>query len=545
MSAIAERELRPEDEGRNGMMAGPGAGAPNVDSGGDPRRERLLVFALAATVLLVAVLTVTPWPVGAFQDDAIYTVLAKALANGEGFRLTNLPGSPYNTHYPPGYPLVLAALWKLWPAFPDNIVLFKFVNAFFLSAAAVGTYVLCRTRWGFAPWQAAVAALIGTVSVTVLLITGVVLSEPLFLALLFPTLLACERAADTGDVRTAIVAGLLVGVLAMVRTLGAFALPAALLVLLLRGHWRALFALGFAAALFLVPWQLWVTAHQGEIAHPLVGKYGSYGAWLVEGYRQGGWDFARAAVVRNAQDIDSTISYMLLPVAQRLPRGIVFVSLLVFLVAGMKRYARNAPVTLGFLACYMLVVMLWPFEPNRFLLAIWPLWFPLAAVGAVACWQLRLPRAALVPWRAVIVVTAGAMSGGYLWYNGIGYSNKWWAAVQRNAGERARPIAEWVARHTSPSAVLSTEDDLIIYLYTGRKAVPTSTFTAAERVRPLTDAEDSTAVREIFSAYNPDYFIVGGDVGLRTARALVERTPPELRPVGRTPKVMIFKRLTR
>ncbi|MFP5354196.1 MAG: hypothetical protein ACLGIK_03435, partial [Gemmatimonadota bacterium] len=367
MSAVAAQATQPDDDEGNGTMTGPGDRRPNVDSGGDPRRERLLMFALGAAVLLVAVLTVTPWPVGAFQDDAIYTVLAKALASGDGFRLTNLPGSPYNTHYPPGYPLVLAALWKLWPAFPDNIVLFKFANAFFLAAAAIGTYVFARRRWHLAPWQAVATALVGTLSVVVLLITGVVLSEPLFLALLLPTLLVSERAAETGDVRTALVAGLLIGALSMVRTLGVFVGPAVALVFVVRGHWRAMFALGMAAALFLVPWQLWVAAHQGEIAHPLVGKYGSYGAWLAEGYREGGWAFARGVVVRNAQDIDRTINYMILPVRQQLPRGIVFAALLVFLVAGTKRYARNAPVTLGFLACYMLVVMLWPFEPARFL----------------------------------------------------------------------------------------------------------------------------------------------------------------------------------
>lgn len=545
MSAIAGRELQREDDaGNGGVMMSSWSGAI-VESGGGPRRERLLVFAIAALVLIVAILTITPWPVGAFQDDAIYTVLAKALASGEGFRLSNLPGSPYNTHYPPGYPLVLAALWKLWPSFPDNIVLFKFANAFFLSAAAVGTYALCRTRWKMRAWQASLVALVGTISVVVLLITGVVLSEPLFLALLFPTLLAGERAADTGDVRWAIVAGLLIGALAMVRTLGAFALPAAALVLLARGHWRALIALGIAAALFLVPWQLWVAAHQGEIAHPLVGKYGSYGAWLAEGYREGGWAFARAAIVRNAQDIGSTINFMILPVPQLLPRGIVFSAMLVFLAAGTKRFARNAPVTLGFLAIYTVVVMLWPFEPNRFLIAVWPLWFPLAAFGAVACWRLALPRAVQLPWRAAVAGCALAMSAGYLWYNGIGYTNKWWAAVQRNAGQRARPTVEWVARHTSPTDILATEDDLIVYLYTGRKALPTSTFTAAERLRPITAAQDSAVVRELFAAYDPDYFIVGGALGLQSARALVERAAPELRPVGRTSHVTIFKRLRR
>jgi hypothetical protein len=522
-----------------------GAGEAHVLSGGGPRTERLLVFGIAAVVLLVAVLTITPWPVGAFQDDAIYTVLAKSLATGEGFRLINLPGSPNNTHYPPGYPLVLAALWKLWPSFPDNIVLFKFANAFFLAAAAVGTYVFGRRQWRLVPWQATITALLGTLSVVVLLITGVVLSEPLFLALLLPSLLLSERAASTGDVRTAVYAGLLLGALSMVRTLGVFAIPAAGLIMLWRGHWRAMLALGFASALFIVPWQLWVGAHQGEIAHPLVGKYGSYGAWLVEGYRAGGWSFARDVVVRNAQDIDSTISYMLFPVQAAWPRAIAFVGALVFLVAGTKRYGRNAPVTLGFLACYMLVVMLWPFEPNRFLIAIWPLWLPLLGFGIVACWRVAMPNALRLPWRAVVVVVAAGIGGGYLWYNGIGYSRKWWTAVQRNAGERARPTAEWVARNTSPDDIIATDDDLIIYLYTERQSVPTSTFTAAERVRPLTAAEDLVAVEEIFDAYRPSYFIVGSAAGQRSARALLDRQPPRLRQVGATPTMTIYQHLDR
>ena len=553
MTEPAQQSATSKDDARTEMVTGGDAGRANFHSGGDPRSEpagppnseRMIVFALAAAVLLVAVLTITPWPVGAFQDDAIYTVLAKSLATGEGFRLINLPGSPNNTHYPPGYPLVLAALWKLWPSFPDNIVLFKFVNAFLLAGAAVGTYGFSRERWRLLPWQAAVTALVGTLSVTVLLITGVVLSEPLFLALLIPALLVTERAADTGRVRTAIWAGLLLGALSMVRTLGAFAVPAACAVLLWRRHWRAMFALGLAAALFLVPWQLWVSAHQGEIAHPLVGKYGSYGGWLAEGYRAGGWSFARAVVLRNAQDIDSTVSYMLFPVKTTWPRAVALIALLVFLFAGMKRYGRNAPVTLGFLACYMFVVMLWPFEPNRFLLAVWPLWLPLVGFGMVACWRLGVPRFARLPWRLVVAVVAAGMSGGYLWYNGIGYKGKWWAAVQRNAGERARPTAEWVVRHTAPNDVIATEDDLIIYLYTGRTAVPTSTFTASERLRPLTAAEDLRAVTEIFAAYQPSYFVVGSVDGLRSARTLVEGTPPVLRPVGKTPHVTIFQRLVR
>ncbi len=117
--------------------------------------------------------------------------------------------------------------------------------------------------------------------------------------------------------------------------------------------------------------------------------------------------------------------------------------------------------------------------------------------------------------------------------------------MQQKAGVRARPTVEWVARHTAPTDVLSTEDDLIVYLYTGRKSVPTSTFTAAERVRALTDAEDVAVVDELFAAYNPNWFIVSSALGVRTARTLAARTPPVLREAAQKPHVMIFERVAR
>lgn len=517
---------------------------PNVD-GRDDNRERLVVFAMAVLVLIVAIVTITPWPVGAFQDDAIYTVLAKSLATGQGFRMINLPGAPNATHYPPGYPLVLAALWKLWPQFPQNVTLFKFANAFFLSAAAVGTYRFVRTRFA-APIAASVAAaLAGTLSIVILLITGVVLSEPLFMALLLPTLIVSERAADDGKPSTAFLAGLLIGLLSMVRTLGVFVLPAAGFVLLLRGRWRSILALGLGAAPLLVPWQLWVGAHQGEIAHPLVGKYGSYGAWLAEGYRAGGFPFAREVVLKNLMELDRTFAYLFMPVAARLPRLACAFALLALIAIGTRRYWRGAPVTLVFLAGYMLVVMLWPFEPSRFVLAIWPLWFPLLAAGVVACWRLAVPNAALVPWRSFVAAAAVALVAGFGWYNARGYASRWWVTIQQNTGERARPTIEWVARYTQPEDVLSTEDDILVYLYTERRAVPTSTFTALERVHPLTDAEDLAYVRAIFDAYDPRYYLVGSPQGARTAAALTRTTPPVLKALGSTRSVLIYERIAR
>ena len=503
--------------------------------------ESMTMVALGAIVLVIAILTVTPWPVGAFQDDAMYTVLAKSLAEGKGYRFINLPGEPNATHFPPGYPLLLAALWRLWPSFPDNIVLFKFANAALLAAAALGAFRFARQRFAASVVVATGVAVIGTLSIVVLLVTGVIMSEPLFLALLFPALLVTERVVDHGRLRDAALAGLLLGALSLVRTLGVFAIPAACLVLVHRKRWACALVLGLAAMALLVPWQWWVGAHQGEIAPVLVGKYGSYGAWLVDGYQQGGVNFALGVIRRNVAELDGMLSYYFMPVVARWPRTVVMAAVGAFALLGTKRFYRNAPASLLFLGLYTLVIMLWPFEPARFVLGVWPLWPLLVGSGVLAAWRLAAPVPSA---RVVVVALTLAFVGGSGWYNAIGYSRKWWVSVQRDAGQRAKPIVEWAARYTDSTSVLSTEDDLIVYLYANRKAVPTSTFMASQRLTPLSDAQDVDWVRQIFRDYRPSWFIVGSRQGSRTAATLAASPDSLLRYVGHTPDVLIYQRTT-
>ncbi|MFN8581766.1 MAG: hypothetical protein U0163_12420 [Gemmatimonadaceae bacterium] len=351
--------------------------------------ERLVRVALAATVLLVAILTVTPWPVGAFQDDAIYTVLAKSLATGHGYRLLNLPGAPNATHYPPGYPFVLSILWRLWPSFPDNIVLFKFANAAFLSAAAVGAYELARRRLGWTVPGAAAVALAGTLSIVVLLITGVVLSEPLFMAVLVWTLVAVESIGEHPAAARAFAVGIALGAVALVRTIGIAALPAALVMLVSRRAWRASVALTVGAAICLVPWQLWVGAHAGEVAPVLTGKFGAYSPWLAEGYRTGGMPFFREVLSSNMQSLDGMFSFAFMPVAAVTPRGAAFVTVLLLGVVGTGMIVRSAPVTAVFLAGYTAITLAWPFEPTRFVLGVWPLVLIALATPVRWAWRQR------------------------------------------------------------------------------------------------------------------------------------------------------------
>src|SRR5947207_2072128 len=61
---------------------------------------------------------------GFYQDDGIYAVTAKSIADGSGYRIISLPGEPYQTKYPPVFPILLSTVWRINPHFPSNAYLF-------------------------------------------------------------------------------------------------------------------------------------------------------------------------------------------------------------------------------------------------------------------------------------------------------------------------------------------------------------------------------------------------------------------------------------
>jgi len=91
--------------------------------------DRLLPVFAAALAVAVALWASSPYAVGVFHDDGVYAILGKSIATGQGYRFLHLPGAPAATHYPPGFPLLLALVWKIAPNFPDNVPAFLFANA--------------------------------------------------------------------------------------------------------------------------------------------------------------------------------------------------------------------------------------------------------------------------------------------------------------------------------------------------------------------------------------------------------------------------------
>ena len=497
---------------------------------------------VAAIALAIALAAVPNWPAGVFQDDGIYVILGKALASGQGYRYLNLPGAPYATHYPPGYPLFLAMLWKLSPEFPQNVGLFTFANAGFLALAAFVTFHFARARLRLSSLGAAVVALAGSVSVPAIIFGVFALSEPMFMALLLTVLLYAERVSERATWRDALFVGLAGGALAMVRTTGMFVVPAFALVLLFRRRFVPALCALLGCAVFIVPWHMWVAAHGREIPAILLGKYGPYDAWLTNAVREHGLQFVLRVVWTNARALYGMV-WVMFTGSEASPRALhppVAIVATVILALGTWRFARRAPVSAWFLAAYMALVIVWPFEPTRFVWALLPLFCAMVALGIGAVLEWRPVGAPRQLARVVSLVACGLLVGGFGWYNVNGIRQQWRDSVPRVTAARATPVVEWVRASTRPTDVIAMEDDPLLYLYTGRRAVPVGTFTPEEFLKEQTYAFATEALRTIIEHYKPTYVVGTTSYGVISARALSMRTPPELRVYALLPSAAIF-----
>src|SRR5690606_27829061 len=210
-----------------------------------------------------------------------------------GYVYAFLPGSPPAIHYPPLWPVILASAWKIAPPFPGNIAWFLLINPMFVGICAGATVLFGRRILGLPTWLSFFVAVLAAVSVPVLVLTNVLLSEPLFLALLFPTLLVTERFAREGGVRWAVAAASIAALIILGRTIAGVVVIATVMVLLLDKRWRDVAVYMLVVAVLLAPWQYFVWKASPGFPDELRGSYGPYLEWVMDGYRDGGLPFFR------------------------------------------------------------------------------------------------------------------------------------------------------------------------------------------------------------------------------------------------------------
>ena len=477
------------------------------------RALRWLPWLVGALALVATMHAIEPLPVGVFYDDAQYLILAKSLATGHGYRFLNLPGAPLATHFPPGYPAFLAILWRISPAFPENVALFKFANALLMAVVASLAYRFATKTLRTPSALAAAAAIAGAASIPSLVLSSAIMSEPLFLAMLLPVLAWSEHEAGAHPARSerealrgALLLGAAVGVTALVRTHGIALAAAAIATYAARGRRRDAVACGAAACALLAPWMMWVAAHNDSLPPVVRGAYGSYLGWLVTGFRAEGMHLVAVTLPDNIATIWMSIVRSIVPDIHWSIDLIVGVIYAATSLVGVVACWTRARVMILFVTFYLAIVLVWPFSPLRFVWGIWPLMMLLPAAGIATAWHTAVVRQGSLG-RGTLVAASVVLALGIASFNARGYANAWWSSNARFHARRVLPQLAWVARSTQPEDIVAADAEAAVYLYTGRQTVPITSFTAAEYARERTVTEEMAIIRELLDHFQPRYVL--------------------------------------
>ncbi len=219
----------------------------------------VLSAALIAAVSALAAAFNSDWSAPPRYDGAGYAVLARALLEGQGYRAIDHPDRPRHAHFPPGYPLVLAATWR--------VVGVSMPAARAVSLACTVGATLLAWCW-FRRILPATAALLLALALAVNWLwarTGAsIQSEPLYLLLSQLAILVASRPVrDTSTGRSLIRAAALGTLLAAAILTRHVAVGLALGVLLdqaMRGRWREALVVSGVAAILVAPWVAWIAS---------------------------------------------------------------------------------------------------------------------------------------------------------------------------------------------------------------------------------------------------------------------------------------------
>lgn len=484
---------------------------------------------VALTVALGAAVTVFG-VTGVYHDDGIYVASARALAQGHGYRVASLPGTPLQTKYPPIYPALLAALTWIWPRFPADLALLHAANLL-IAGIAVGASYAYLVRWGYAArGTAGLAGLLVATSATFLWYAGMLLSEMTYLLLLVLALwwLEAVLAAPTVRRRDLVGLGVCLALPFACRVIGLVAPLAVGLGLVVLRRRRDLPWVGLGAALVAGSWAGWVAwslhrepavpAYYTRYAHPLAASL--------------------QVPVNNALHLLFDPGLLLLGGVYGWVGhgwvgvfGLVAVALGALPIAWAVVQARRGRLVLpALLLAYFAVLLIYPWPPIRYLVPVQPFLF------AGALWVAgRGPRWAPRATAALAVLLAALGMAATIDLGRLSHA-RGYPAVPFSAPETTprwaswQHVFAWIDQHTAPDAVIACPLDPVIYLYTGRHAFrpfhhrSTALFYGAQGP-PLGPPEE---MAQILRRGGADYLATGAFPGFAEApyfaRQVVEAT---------------------
>ena len=457
----------------------------------------------AAGVLLFAILLAhfsgvralnPPGLFGLSQDDSLYFSSAKALAEGRGYVLPSLPGSPAATKYPILYPWLLSWVWRINPTFPANLSWAIALTYFFAVAAILLCYLFCRSSLHLQRLQSLGVTAFLALHPAFIFYSARVMTDVPFTALTLCFLLLASRAAEPEtSVKWAVWAGLVASLCIFLRLAGVAFLAGAVVALVLAKLWRKMFVFlaSCAPGISYFLYQSWFHLNSPPPVPFLSNLPGWQQTWFY-------YTSYRAFRHLDSPDLHSTLTlllnqalylvsaisaYFTSPVSER---NLVFwfvsavVLFMLFLLAAIRHFVagkgKRATVISVFFA-YILLLLGWDYvEWERFLLPFVPVITALIASEAFRCWA-HFPdsRAGALAKALFAVLTLGfvGLAGTVAWNYAV--ENRKSHAEARFRRESALPeklwAYNWLRLNTSPQDVSIATEGGLAFLYSGRKFI--------------------------------------------------------------------------
>jgi hypothetical protein len=502
------------------------------------RQDRFAAMGLAAVVVLAGSWRMAPGVCGKLHDDAIYVSTAKALATGQGYRQIHLPEAPLQTKYPILYPALLAGVWNLWPTFPGNLVAMQALGLA-CAAAAVALGYLYLVRFGYAERRVAAAcALVSGVTPLVLYFAVHTMSEMPFALLLVLALWGVETtvAYSAMSWRRQFFWGAVLALPFLCRTIGAAFIVSGLFVLWRHGRPLRWYASG--AFLASLPWVLWsLQGHGMWQQSPIDGYYTDYvGSWTSAGTPLV-WQVASANAWMIAYGTGLvSLEGLAGPLQLGLGAAGGFMALL---LAGFIPWAAMLP-DLGrgralpwMLVSYLMVMLVWPWPPLRFLVPIGLFLVVYMCLGCMAIFK-RWQKTAVC--RTIGFGSFGAMvmanlvllaaHGAQVRQTGLAVPRLDGKPIAWSSYER---LFSWLSDTSREEDVIAASMDSMISLYTDRRAFrpfvfdPGHLFYGNERSQ-----QGGEELAAVLKRYRPAFLVLSPTPDL-TDEDLITRTVADLR----------------
>lgn len=465
--------------------------------------------AIGCAVIALAIVTVyvlrLDGAAGLMVDDAWYILLAKALADGSGYRLISSATPAILPSYPPGFPAILSLVFRTNSEFPDNVWLLKTVSIAAMIGVGLVTYLYAHRDRGLPRQLAAGTAIaVATTPAFVFLATSTVMSECVFTLTQLATVVLVHRSGETRSPRSrwtlVIFAAIAAAGSVLLRSAAVALVVAAALWFFKERLWKCGLLFAAVVGVTLAPWALYARAHT-----PTSAERAAHGGAVVYGYMDQFWmrwagtpemGEVTAAdlpvrVQTNVIDVfGRDVGGILMPVLFRGPAesgqevlalggtvGIAAASmggatatiiissiLSSLIVLGFIQMVRRLTVAELLVPISLAIVLLWPFWSFRFVLPLTPFLFLYFLRGLHALASVRVARIALL---SIVGLNVYDNAGYIVRTRGGASSGVEWLAHARDVDD----ALAWMSRSLAPQGGLATTNPALVYLRTGRKSI--------------------------------------------------------------------------